>query len=115
MPTDANQLFSPLQLAAAVGILAFLLSIARNALAIRQMTRPRPDSADLSTTLTRLTTLVEQHDKALVKLEGDCAICKRYQSAEIGKVYNKVDEVAAMVNRLCGKIDMLTQRTIRKA
>ena len=111
---DATSLFSPLQLAAFIGIAAFLISIWKNILAVRSMSKDKPDNAELSNAVTRLTAIAEAHERTLAKLESDCATCKRYQSGEIGKVYNKIDEVAAMVNRLCGKIDMLTLRT-RKA
>ncbi|NCA83914.1 MAG: hypothetical protein EOM72_14460 [Opitutae bacterium] len=111
MQPETASLFSPLQLAAFVGIAAFLLSIARNAQALWLGSKAKPDNSQLSESVVRLTAIVEQHQSSLEKLEADCSTCKRHQSGEIGKVYNKVDEVAAMVNRLCGKIDMLTSRT----
>jgi len=111
MQPDASDLFSPLQLAAFIGIAAFLISIWKNLLAIRRDSKARPDNSELSESVVRLTAIVEQHQNSLERLETDCSTCKRYQSGEIGKVYNKVDEVAAMVNRLCGKIDVLTSRT----
>ncbi|HRR33546.1 MAG TPA: hypothetical protein P5026_05570 [Kiritimatiellia bacterium] len=108
--TGPESLFSPVQLAAFIGIAAFLLSIYVNVLKARRLTRLEPGNAELSTAFARLAALVEQHDRGLRKLEDECAACRRYQSAEIGKVHNRVDDVAGLCARLDGKMDMLLNR-----
>ena len=110
MQPEANTLFSPVQLAAFIGIAAFLISIWRNIVSIRRDSKARPDNAQLSESVVRLTAIVENHQQSLEKLERECAACRLFQSGEVGKAFGKFDEVAAMVNRLSGKIDVLLQQ-----
>lgn len=108
--TEPTTLFSPVQLASVIGIAAFLLSIWRNIVAIRRDSKARPDNSELSESVVRLTAIVESHQKSLEKLERECAACRLFQSGEVGKAFGKFDDVAAMVNRLSGKIDVLLQQ-----
>ena len=107
MQPETASLFSPLQLAAFIGIAAFILSMAVNILTIRKMTSPRPENEKLGEAVTRLTAISEHHAAAILKIEQACASCRTHQSAEVGRVHNRVDEVAAAVSRLDGKMDTL--------
>ena len=107
---DATSLFSPLQLAAFIGIAAFLISIWKNILGIRAMSKAKPDNADLSNSVTRLQTKIETHDAALTELREACAECKRFQTQELDKIYNRINDVAGQVSHMSGRMEMLVSR-----
>ncbi len=113
--TGPESLFSPVQLAAFIGCAAFLLSIYVNVLKARKLNKSEPDNAKLSEAVTRLAAISENHEASISKLEAACAACKSHQSAEVGKVHNRVDEVAAGVAKLDGKMDILINMNKRRA